>query len=78
MFRNNTYFAIKMKHKYDLTDAEIKYILGENHAHKLKDILRSSKMINIKPIEEETIISDEKEEKNEKAEEKIQQSLFDF
>lgn len=78
MFRNNTYFAIKMKHKYDLTEAEIQYLLGETHAHKLKDILRSTKMDNIKPIEEETVISDEKEEEKEKTEERIQQSLFDF
>jgi replication factor C large subunit len=74
MFRNDMYFAIKMKQKYDLTETEIKYILGEKHAHKLKGILRSSKMVNVKPIIEK-ITSEEKEEK---IEENIQQSLFDF
>jgi len=75
MIRNDTYFAIKMKNKYDLTEAELKYLLGEKHSHKLKDIIKSSKIDNIKTIEEKVIISDKKEEK---PEEKIQQSLFDF
>lgn len=78
MIRNDTYFAIKMKNKYDLTETELKYILGEKYSHKLKDILKSSKTDNIKTIEDETIISDKKEENKEKPEEKIQQSLFDF
>jgi len=78
MIRNDTYFAIKMKNKYDLTETELKYILGEKYAHKLKDILKSSKTDNIKTIENEMIISDKKEENKDKPEEKIQQSLFDF
>jgi hypothetical protein len=78
MIRNDTYFAIKMKNKYDLTETELKYILGEKYSHKLKDILKSSKTDNIKTIEEETIASDKKEENKDKPEEKIQQSLFDF
>ena len=76
MFQNDTYFAIKMKHKYDLTEAEIQYLLGEKHAHKLKNILRSSDIDKVKPIEEKTINSD-KNEKKDKIE-NIQQSLSDF
>jgi len=73
MFRNNTSFAVKMKHRFDFTENEIKYMLGEDHSHKMKDILRSSEIIKIKPIEEEVVVFDEKDKKESK-----QQSLFDF
>jgi replication factor C large subunit len=73
MFRNNTSFAVKMKHKFDFTENEIKYMLGEDYSHKIKDILRSSETIKIKPIEEEVVVFDEKDKKESK-----QQSLFDF
>ena len=73
MFRNNTYFAVKMKQKFDFTESEIKYLLGENYSHKVKDILRSSEIVDVKPIEEEIVVSIEKDKK-----ENRQQSLFDF
>ena len=76
MFRNDIYFAIKMKHKFDLNESEISYLLGEENAHRLKDILRSTEVVNVKPIEEETV-KDTKKDKKENAE-KIQQTLFDF
>jgi len=72
MFRNDIYFAIKMKNKFNLNENEIKYILGDKNSNKLKDILSSSKIKNIKPIDEETRIDKEKQQ------EKLQQSLFDF
>ena len=73
MFKNNTYFAIKMKNKFDLTEAEIKYLLGESHQHKLKDILLSHEPIYKKPTQEELEELDEKDKK-----ENLQQSLLDF
>ncbi len=73
MFRNNTYFAIKMKNKLDLTESEIKYLLGESHQHKLKDILNSPEIIYEKPI-----TTDLTEEDEEEKSESMQQSLFDF
>ncbi len=73
LFRNDTYFAVKMKNKYDFSEAEIEYLLGKSHAHKLKEIMKSSEIENIKPIKEEISDEIEKEEK-----ENIQQSLFDF
>ncbi len=72
MFRNNTYFAIKMKNKFNFSELEIKYLLGESHKHKLKEILHSPEIIYKKPIQEEPI-----ETENEKKE-NMQQSLFDF
>jgi len=73
MFRNDTYFAIKTKNKYNLTENEIEYLLGKSHAYKLKEILMSSKIENMKPIEEVPVENTEMEKK-----EKIQQNLFDF
>jgi replication factor C large subunit len=73
MFRNDTYFAIKMKNKLNLTEAEIKYLLGKDHEGKLKNILNYSEKIESKPIKE---IS--KEESEEKKEAVMQQSLLDF
>jgi len=72
MFRNNTHFAIKMKNKFGFSESEIKYILGESHKHKLKEILLALEPVYEKPIFEES--SEDNEEKNEK----MQQSLLDF
>ena len=46
------HFAVKMKQKFDFTESEIKHLLGKEHSHKLKDILRSSEVLDIQPIEE--------------------------
>ena len=77
MFCNNTLFAIKMKNKLDISEAELKYLLGKTHSHKLKEIMLSSseleafEKLNIekKPV---------KENKKEEEEQIQQQSLFDF
>ena len=73
MFRNNTYFAIKMKNKLNLTESEIKYILGESHQHKLKEIILTSEVIR-----EKQISTDIKESNDEDKSESLQQSLLDF
>lgn len=73
LFRNDTYFAVKMKNKFDFSESEIEFLLGKSHAHKLKEIMRFSEIENIKPIKEGFSEEIEKEEK-----ENIQQSLFDF
>jgi replication factor C large subunit len=73
MFRNDTFFAIKMKNKFDFTESEVEYLLGKSHLHKLKEILRSSELDIVKPLKEESIeIGDQNKKEN------IQQSLFDF
>jgi replication factor C large subunit len=75
MIRNNTGFAIKMKNKYDFSETEIKYLLGDKHRNTLEQILNSSEDQKVLKDEEEKIspIKIEKEKK-----ENIQQSLFDF
>ena len=73
MFRNNTDFAIKIKKRFDLSEPEIKYLLGPSHKHKLNEILHYNEIIIEKvgkPEEEKPV---EKEKK-----EKMQQSLLDF
>jgi len=75
MFCNNTPFAIEMKNKLNLSESEIKYLLGKNHSYKLKEILlSSSELEEVKKIEPE----EKTVEENEKEEEIQQQSLFDF
>jgi len=75
MFKNNIYFAVKMRQKFNFSEAEIKYLLDKKHLHKLEDILSSHEPVNVKPIEEEitlsTVVEKEKTESR-------QQNLFDF
>jgi replication factor C large subunit len=78
MFQNDTSFAVKMKNKFDLSENEIKYLLGKKHAHKMKDILRSSEPPHVKPIEDEVTVSESPDEKEEKEVKVKQQNLFDF
>ena len=73
MFRNDMHFAVKMKQRFDFTESEIKYLLGKSHSHRLKDILRSSEVVDIQPIKEEVTVPDVKEKKEIK-----QQNLLDF
>jgi replication factor C large subunit len=73
MFRNDTYFAIKMKNKCDFTENEIKHLLGDKYNYKLRDILVSSETDYVKPIKE-TMGSDETIKKEKDKE--IQQTLF--
>jgi replication factor C large subunit len=70
MFRNDTFFAIKMRDKFGLSENEIEFLLGKSHSFKLKEILNAD-IEKIKPIEQ----SVEKEKNKEK---EMQQSLFDF
>ncbi|MDX1799104.1 MAG: replication factor C large subunit [Candidatus Lokiarchaeia archaeon] len=72
IFRNNTGFAIKMKNKYDFSESEIKYLLGKDHNHKLKEIIAGLNLEHIEPIKEK------KTQEKEEDKENIQQSLFDF
>lgn len=74
IFRNDTDFAVKMTKKFDFTENEMKYLLGEKYSHKIKDILRSSEtIVDVKPIDEEIALPLEEDRKDSK-----QQRLFDF
>jgi len=71
IFRNNTYFAVKMKNKLDLSEAEIKYLLGEGYQYKLKEILSFQETGSQKL--DTQVKTKEKDKK-----ENLQQSLLDF
>jgi len=75
MFRNNIDFAVKMKHKLNLTEVEIKYLLGAKHSRKMQEILSSPKISNANPVEKETVASHEKEKVEDEGR---QQSLLEF
>ena len=70
MFRNNLEFAVKMMHKFEFTESEMKYLLGENYSRELEKSLHPAKTSYEKQIENESVTHDKKENK--------QQSLFDF
>jgi len=75
MFRNNTEFAIRMKQKFAFNEQEIKYLLGEKHAHKINEILRSSEPVQVKTLNEEPVLVSKKKEETGESK---QQNLFDF
>ncbi len=75
MFRNNLEFAVKMMHKFEFTESEMKYLLGENYSRELEKNLHPAKTAHEKQIENESVTHDKKEK--DKKENK-QQSLFDF
>ena len=81
LFRNNIRFAGTMKNRLDLSESEIKYLLGDKHMYKLKDILGYPEMSDEKQVEIEESIHDEKEKEVDTREEKQeikQPSIFDF
>jgi replication factor C large subunit len=71
LFRNNIYFAVKIKNKLDLSEAEIKYLLGEGYQFKLKEIISSQVTISKK-------IGTQEKTKEKDKKENLQQSLLDF
>ena len=78
-FRNDTSFAYSMKNRLDLTENEIKYILGERYIHKMKDIIQYSDKIEKQQIEIEISNNIEKVENKKENEQEIKQpSIFDF
>ena len=71
IFKNDLSFAIKIKNKYNLSDNEIKLLLGETHKNKYKNIINQNDIIK------------QKSEKDKKTDiivknEKLQQKLFDI
>jgi len=71
LFRNDINFAINMKNKLDLSEPEIKYLLGDEYKFRLKEIL-TSKVV----VPQKTVSKEKTKEKDKK--ENLQQSLLDF
>jgi replication factor C large subunit len=75
MFKNNTNFAINMKNKLNLTESEIKYLLGKDFLFKLKEILEPIKSSDIENGEKKIKLSNEIDKIED---ESRQQSLLEF
>jgi len=73
-------FAVSMKNRLDLSETEMKYLLGEKDEHKVKDILEVSERADETQAEIEVTTAEEIEEKREteSKQEVKQPSLFDF
>jgi len=80
LFRNDSQFACKMINTLDLSESEVKYLLGEKYLHKMKEILQCSEKTNESQGEIEITETKEKdeEEKKENKEDQKQPSIFDF
>lgn len=80
LFRNTPRFACKMIKQLDLTESEVKYLLGEKFLHRMKDIVQCAEKtddkqgeIQIESVEKKTVEEEKKEDGNLK-----QPSIFDF
>jgi replication factor C large subunit len=80
LFRNNTRFACKMIKTLDLTESEAKYLLGEKHLHKMKDILQCAEKADDKQgeIEITPVMKKKNEEEKKESSDLKQPSIFDF
>jgi len=80
LFRNDTRFACKLTKTLDLTENEVKYLLGEKYLHRMKDILQCSEKTDEKQEEIPLPAKEEQEEEKPQGprEEVKQPSLFDF
>ena len=79
LFRNDARFACKMISVLDLSESEVKYLLGEKHLHRMKDILQCSE--KTKENQEEIEVQGtkgEEEQKEQQKDDRNQPSIFDF
>jgi len=77
MLRNDIEFAVKIMHKFEFTESDMKYLLGENYSSELEKSIHTAKTDHKKQIENENeSVIYNKKEKDKK--ENKQQSLFDF
>lgn len=80
LFRNDARFACKMINTLDLSESEVKYLLGEKYLHRMKDILQCSEKTDDNQVEIETQESKKEKDKEQKEpkDEQRQPSIFDF
>jgi replication factor C large subunit len=80
LFRNDSRFACKMIKTLDLSESEAKFLLGEKHLHKLKDILQCAEKTDEKQgeIEVNSPVKTKDEEEKKQGNDPKQPSIFDF
>jgi replication factor C large subunit len=80
LFRNNPRFACKMIRHLDFSESEVKFLLGENYLHRMKDILQCAEKTDEKQgqIEMTDPVKRKKEEEKKESTDMRQPSIFDF
>jgi len=78
LFKKDMEFAKNMVKELNLSEGEIKYLLGEKYINKFKDIIQSIEKKDDMQIEIETLNNNTKDEKEEKIQDIKQPSIFDF
>jgi replication factor C large subunit len=78
LFRNDTRFACRMITALDLSESEVRYLLGEKHMHKMKEILQCSEKTDENQGEIEVQEPPKDEEQKEPKDDRNQPSIFDF
>lgn len=78
LFRNDARFACKMINTLDLSESEVKYLLGEKYLHRMKDILQCSEKTNENQGEIEIQETKDEGEQKEPKDDQKQPSIFDF
>jgi hypothetical protein len=80
MFRIDTYFACKMVPALNLSEQEIKFLLGPTHQHKIKDIMQCSQKTDEKQeeIQQTETKKTKKEPQKKETSDMKQPSIFDF
>ncbi|DAC73057.1 MAG TPA: replication factor C large subunit [Thermoplasmata archaeon] len=80
MFRNNTRFACRMIKMLDFSESEVKFLLGEKHLHKMKDVVQCAEKTDEKQgeIEITAVVKKKVEEEKKESSDLKQPSIFDF
>ena len=80
LFRNDTHFACKMMQTLNLSEGEVKFLLGEKHLHRMKDILQCVEKADDRQeeIKVDGSVSRKNEEEKKDSSDPKQPSIFDF
>ena len=80
LFRNNTRFACKMIKTLDLSESEVKYLLGEKYLHKMKEIVACAQKEDDGQgeIEITEVVPKKNGEEKKESNDLKQPSIFDF
>jgi len=80
LFRNNPRFACKMIKVMEFTESEVKYLLGKQYLHRMKDIVQCAEKVDEKQreIQVEPVEKNKKKEENKQDTDLRQPSIFDF
>ncbi|HUS99994.1 MAG TPA: replication factor C large subunit [Candidatus Thermoplasmatota archaeon] len=80
LFRNDPRFACKIIKMLNLSESEVKYLLGEKYLHKMKDIVQCAEKTDEKQgeIQAESIVNTKNEEEKKESSDLKQPSIFDF